>query len=221
MGLIPDSEKEKLKELFRQELKDTVEIGFIEHPGVNEEYTQIGKQLLEELAEAAEGKIKVNYYTKDEKPEFCEHEVCGPIIYFEKYPNVRFYGLPATEEFPNFIDEIIEVSHGHVHTQSERTKELAQQIDKKIKILVFVTPTCPYCPFAVRYAHTLAKLNPNVMAAMVEAYEFPQWADQYKVSAVPKNVVLDENNNVLVEWEGAPPSDAAFAEMVLQGLKKQ
>ena len=38
---------------------------------------------------------------------------------------------------------------------------------------VFVTPTCPYCPAAVRMAHSLAIASDRVTADMVESIEFP------------------------------------------------
>jgi len=85
-------------------------------------------------------------------------------------------------------------------------KEHIDQMDEPLDILVFVTPTCPYCPYAVKAAHRIAYLNPNVRGIMVEAIEYDRMADKYAVSAVPKNVVVDrETGETLIEWEGCPP----------------
>ncbi len=56
-------------------------------------------------------------------------------------------------------------------------------------MMVFVTPTCPYCPRAVILAHQFAMESPMVQAEMVEAMEFPKLSDQYGVSGVPHTTI--------------------------------
>jgi len=218
MVLDPETKK-YLQEVFKEALEDEVELGFIEDPRVNKETYEIGKELLKELEELSEDKIKVNFYNKDEKKEFCEREeACGPIIFFEKYPNVRYYGLPSGEEFGPFIEEIIEVSHGHVHLPP-KAQEIVEKINKPIKLLIFITPSCPHCPRAVVFSHKAAMLNPNITSEMIEAYEYPHWAEEYNVQAVPRNVVLNKEGKIIHDWEGAPYDPADFYQILYEGIK--
>ena len=84
-----------------------------------------------------------------------------------------------------------------------------------MKIQVFVTPTCPYCPAAVRMAHKLAMANPNIYGEAVEATEFPALSQKFYVMGVPKTVI----NEGAVQFEGAYPEDD-FVEKVLEAYKK-
>ena len=56
----------------------------------------------------------------------------------------------------------------------------------------------------------MAKANPNIRAAIVEASEYPDLVRKYRISGVPKTVVNDE-----VEVLGALP-EAAFVQSALQ-----
>ncbi len=64
-------------------------------------------------------------------------------------------------------------------------------IDRPMHIQVFVTPTCPYCPRAVRLTHQFAMKSDLIRADMIESTEFPQLANRYEVMAVPKVVIND------------------------------
>ena len=54
---------------------------------------------------------------------------------------------------------------------------------------VLTTPTCPYCPGAVRIAHRFALASPMIVADMVAAAEFPEVAQRYHAASVPLLVV--------------------------------
>lgn len=119
----------------------------------------------------------------------CEEEEYG----------VRFIGIPAEYEFKVFIDDIVDVSRGTVDLDPQ-TRALVQSIKSKARVMVFVTPSCPYCPLAVRTAHKFAVLNKHIIADAVESYEFSELAERYNVLTVPK-IVINES----VEFEGAVP----------------
>lgn len=78
---------------------------------------------------------------------------------------------------------------------------------------VFVTPTCPYCPKAVRLAHKAAIENDNITADMVEATEFPHLSMRYDVRGVPRTVV-GENFPI----EGAVP-EMEFVEKLVEAYR--
>ncbi len=127
--------------------------------------------------------------------------------------NIRFFGIPAGLEFTALIEDIMMVSEGKTRLSAE-VREKIRAIDKPVHIQVFVTPTCPYCPRAVLTAHQFAMENPNIVADMVEATEFPELAERYSVFAVPKVVI-----NETVSFEGALP-DHLFALYVLKAADR-
>ena len=113
---------------------------------------------------------------------------------------VRFFGVPSGYEFMALLDDLADVARGTTRL-SEETVAWLKELTSPIHIQVFVTPTCPYCPRAVRMAHQLAIQSPWVSADMVSANEFPHLTHRYDVMAVPKIVV----NEGTVQFEGALP----------------
>ena len=134
----------------------------------------------------------------------------------EKEYGVKYYGIPSGYEFQSLVEDIIDISRGEIDLPKS-IKEKIENIDKDIEILVFVTPTCPYCPRAVRSAHKYAIINQRIDAAMIEAMEFEDLSRQYNVMAVPK-IVIRVNGEDKEEFEGAYP-DAAFVEKIYESLK--
>ncbi|MHA1667954.1 MAG: protein disulfide oxidoreductase [Candidatus Heimdallarchaeaceae archaeon] len=178
------------------------------------------KEILELLKELApEGKIEIHEYFREEHPdEIKEYNVENyPTILLHgenrKY-DVVFSGIPSGYEFGTLVEDILDVSAEKVSLK-EHNLEKVKKIDKPMKIQVFVTPTCPYCPSAVRMAHKLAMANPKIFGEMIEATEFPELAQKYYVMGVPKTVINDGE----VQFEGAYPEDN-FIDKVLEAYKK-
>ena len=65
-----------------------------------------------------------------------------------------------------------------------------------------------------RAAHALALSNPRIKAEVIECQEFPEVAQHYQVSGVPKTVINDK-----AEFVGAVP-DEIFVNAILQALGK-
>ncbi|MEM4281041.1 MAG: thioredoxin family protein [Candidatus Caldarchaeum sp.] len=179
------------------------------------QYCREMRELTEELAELSDGKIKVNVYDFEKEAKLAANwrvdKIPALLIHGEKGYNVRFFGLPAGYEFMALLDDLIDVSRGYSRL-SPAVREKVREIDKPVHIQVFVTPTCPYCPRAVRTAHQMAIENERVTADMVEAIEFPHLANKYDVMAVPKVVINDK-----IMFEGALP-EQHFLEHVLMAL---
>lgn len=103
---------------------------------------------------------------------------------------VTFYGIPAGHEINSFVAGLMELS-GAGETLPEAMKLDLAKVDKKVNIKVFVTLGCPHCSGAVSKAHKLAFENPNIEAEMIECATFPELANKYDVSGVPKIVFND------------------------------
>ncbi|ASI99878.1 protein disulfide oxidoreductase [Thermococcus celer] len=226
MGLISDSDKKVIKEEFFSKLTNPVKIiGFTGKDHC--QYCDQLKQLMKELSELSdkltyefhdfdteEGRKIAERYRIDNAPAVT-------ITQDGKDMGVRFFGLPAGHEFGAFLEDIVDVSNARTDLMPESKEELAK-IDRDVRILVFVTPTCPYCPLAVRMAHKFAIENTNagkgrILGDMVEAIEYPEWADRYSVMAVPK-IVIQVDGEDRVQFEGAYP-EKMFMEKLLAALE--
>jgi glutaredoxin-like protein len=123
---------------------------------------------------------------------------------------IRYYGIPSGYEFTSLIEDVVAVSTGDTGL-SDETLEALTAITEPVHIQVFVTPTCPYCPGAVRMAHSMAMASDKIRADMVESIEFPYLANKYDVSGVPRTII-----NETVSLEGLGPEQLMVAK-VLQG----
>ena len=124
---------------------------------------------------------------------------------------VRLFGIPSGYEFGTLIEDIRLVSSGDPALSDATLAELAT-LSSPVTIQVFVTPTCPYCPRAVRLAHMMALESDRVKGDMVEAIEFPHLSNKYQVMGVPRTVI---NENTYLE--GAAP-EAMLMDKVREAL---
>jgi len=137
------------------------------------------------------------------------------VVHGVKECNIRFFGTPAGYEFAALVEDVIDASRGEPKNLNPRiAAALRDHVAGKTVIKVFVTPTCPYCPLAVRTAHRFAMVNDRIYGDMIEALEFLELADKYGVYVVPK-IVIEVNGEDRSEFEGALP-DAYFAAEVLK-----
>jgi len=122
---------------------------------------------------------------------------------------VRLSGIPSGHEFTSLIQDIVMVSHRDSGLNPQ-TKEFLKTLDSPVTLQVFVTPTCPYCPRAVVLAHQMALESPLVQAEMVEATEFPELSNLFKVSGVPQTTINAGAGTAV----GAMPEDNLVAEIM-------
>ncbi len=167
-------------------------------------YCEETKQLLQEIQELSD-KLDLEILDKDMSEEKLEYYKIDkfPAIVLENQKDfgIRFFGIPSGYEFGTLLQDLIYVSNLKTDL-SESTIEFVKKINKPLHFYVFVTPTCPYCPKAVLLAHQFALLNDNITADMIEATEFPDLSNRFKVYGVPKTVV---NEKIFIE--GAVPEN--------------
>jgi glutaredoxin-like protein len=178
------------------------------------------RQIVEEIA-ALSDKITPEIY------DFVEDKAAADLFGIDKIPaiailrvedgqdrdfGIRFYGIPSGYEFTSIIEDLIDVSKGESGLQP-KTKEAVAGFTEPVHFQVFVTPTCPYCPQAVRLAHKFAIESDLIRADMVEAIEFPHLSNKYHVHGVPRTVI-----NETVHQEGAAP-EPMMLEKLLETMK--
>jgi len=216
MSLISEEDKGYIREVFSSKLTNPVTIiVFITESGACE-YCKDTVRLANEVASLSD-KVDVEVYSLEKDVEKAKEYGIdkAPAITFkgDRIYNVRFFGIPAGYEFSAFIDDIIDISRRGTRL-SPMTKSKLKEIRERIHIQVFVTPTCPYCPRAVRLAHQFAMENDNIVGEMVEAMEFPELANKYGVMSVPHIVINDE-----FEFIGAYP-EPQFLQQIFRAFEK-
>jgi len=216
MALISEKDRDYLRDIFAKELENEVKLVFFTQksglfvPGVECQYCKETGELVRELGEIS-NKIKVEVYDflsdEDIVKQYNIKRIPAIALLGEEDYGIRFYGIPSGYEFGSLIEDIVDVSKRETKLSKE-IKERLSKIDKEVNIQVFVTPTCPYCPRMVHIAHQFALENHHISADMVEVIEFPQLANYYEVSGVPKTVINEKEEIV-----GAVP-EASFLESI-------
>jgi glutaredoxin-like protein len=150
------------------------------------------KRLVEELA-ALDPRLsfeEVNFVLEPEKVAAfgITRTPAIAIVAPEKDHGIRMYGLPSGYEFGSLIDAILSVSKGTT-SLSPDTKAALAKLEQPVHIQVFSTPTCPYCPRATELAFEFAIESERVTADGIEVTGYPELAQRYRVSGVPKTVV--------------------------------
>lgn len=213
LNLLSASEKTRLAELLKQRLVNEVRLVVFTQE-TECEFCKESRNLVEEVASVSD-RIKVEVYdlVKDEGKarEYGIDKIPAIAVKGKRDYGVRFYGVPGGYEFTPLIEAIVDASTGSTRL-SPTTKERLKAVNKPVHIQVFTTPTCPYCPRAVRLAHQFAVENENIRADMVESIEFPQLVYKYRVMGVPKVII-----NETVEFTGAYPEEL-FLTHLLQAL---
>jgi glutaredoxin-like protein len=200
--VIPLRDQEYIRRLFEQELEGRVKIDYFTQrpsklivPGREEcaACEDTGK-LLSELAALSE-KITLTVYELAEAPDDAKKlkidKVPGIVVRGPSNRGLRFFGAPAGNEFPNFVETIVAASKQKVDIGAESAKHL-RKLKDKVSVAVYVTPTCPYCPQMVRSAYRLALASAHVDATAIEINEFPRLAQQLGVRSVPLTVLNGE-----------------------------
>jgi len=211
MGLIPEEQKQRLKEEFERSLKDDTKI-LVFTQETECPFCKQTRELVEEVA-GVSNKIKVEVYdfVKDSEKakEYQVDKVPAIAILGKKDFGIRFYGLPYGYEFKSFTDSIINISKGTTDL-SEETKKKLESIKTSVHIQVFVTLTCPYCPIVASIAHKFAIENDLIRADMIDVSEFPHLGHKYSIMGVPKTVI-----NEKTEFVGAVPEELFVQQVAL------
>jgi glutaredoxin-like protein len=172
------------------------------------------RQLLEEvtaLSDKIELKVLDLKAEADQAAAAKVDKIPATILAGARDYGIRFFGIPSGYEYASLVDALIDVSRGTT-SLTPKTKEALKAVSREVHIQVFITPTCVYCPRAVRLAHQFALESPFITADMIESQEFPKLSDTFSVRGVPKTVI-----NGKVSIEGVVPEDVVL-EAVLKSL---
>lgn len=176
------------------------------------QYCAQTRGLLEELA-AMSDRINLKVYDfvadAEEARAYGIDKIPATVLMTDQDLGIRYFGVPAGYELNALVETIQDLSRNETDLEPEALADL-EDLSDDIHIQVFVTPTCPYCPAAVRTAYRFAQEHGRIRADGVEVVEFPYLATRYHVRGVPM-VVINEQ----VSFVGAR-SGAYFAEKILE-----
>jgi glutaredoxin-like protein len=212
MQLINDEYRTKLKEQFSKSVENEVNLKLFKDKDPECKYCNDTEQLLREMSEIDDKiKVEVSYIGDEEASKYKLEKGPVVILFSEKFQNgnVRYFGIPSGYEFRSLIEDIETFSSGNIDLKESTVAKL-KEVNKPVSIKVFITPTCPYCPAAVRMAHKFALVNPQITGDMVESYEFDKMAEEAAVSSVPHTVINQEEPII-----GAQPEEIFLEEVLM------
>ncbi|HVO36914.1 MAG TPA: FAD-dependent oxidoreductase [Candidatus Acidoferrum sp.] len=207
--MIDDKTRTELQQIL-QNLVKRVKLVFFTQPNA----CPSCEQQLELLKEATSlsDKLELEVYDfvlhGDEARNFKIDKIPATAVIGKKDYGIRFYGLTVGYEFTSLLEAILMVSTERSGLDPQ-VEALVKSINEPVHLQVMVTLTCPYCPRMVHTAHQFAFVNDEVRADMVEASEFPQLVQKYRVTAIPKTIV-----NEVYSFEGALPEAAVYLEIL-------
>ena len=118
---------------------------------------------------------------------------------------IRYYGAPLGNELPTLLQAITMAATGKTELSDESRAQL-KAISSPVRLQVFFTPTCVYCPRMISLANQAAIESPFVSTVAIDATEFPDLVRRYNVNGVPKTIVGETK-----ELLGAVPEDQFVA----------
>jgi len=151
------------------------------------------RRALRQIADADEG-VAVDAFNlvldADKAAEYRVDRVPAVIVAAPDRDRVRYYGAPLGGELPTLVDAI-RMARTAESGLSAATKARLKSLTSPIRLQVFFTPTCGYCPQMITLANRLAIESPMISSVAIDAAEFPDLVRKYNVNGVPKTVVDD------------------------------
>ena len=197
--MIPLRDQEYLGQRFQKDLANRVRIDYFSQrpsriyvPGREDcQFCEETRLLLEELASLSD-RISLTVHELSESKELAQElavdKVPAIVIRGQTNRPVRFFGIPTGNEFPGFVETLLDAARGTVDLKAETMKAL-RKVKSDVEVQVFVTPTCPYYPSLARTAHKFALQNPHLSVEVVEVNEFPALGQRLGIRAVPTTVI--------------------------------
>ncbi len=159
--------------------------------------------VMRELA-ALSGRIRLTEHqiSRDEMAgKLGVHSVPATVVRGPNNRALKLYGLPAGSLFPVFLETIIAASHGGFEAQRNgvalalTTKQRLKRLRDDVRMVVFVTPTCPYSPQMALMAFALGIESHRIRPEVIVATEFPRLVQRHSIKGVP-TIVLDDDTAV-------------------------
>ena len=151
------------------------------------------RRALAQLVEAHEGLTLETHNVvldKEDAASYAVDRVPAVIVAAPGRDRVRYYGAPLGNELPTLIQAIRMTTTGETGV-TEVTRAKLQTLTRPVRLQVFFTPSCGYCPAMINLANRLAIESPWISSVAIDATEYPDLVQRYEVNGVPKTVIND------------------------------
>jgi len=188
--LIDAKTRQELKKLFGESLTRTVDITV--YSTGDEDIHEFARQFPSELSELSD-RIAVKMLP-------ARDDLTNPSVVIGENLGYRFtfLGTPYGHEASTII-EVVQLLSGGRSSLAPKYQQALMKLDRDVKIQVFVTPSCPYCPQAALLAVQVMLANPQrVSVEVVEAQENQELSMQYRVSSVPQQVINGAMDSITI-----------------------
>ena len=184
---LPQDTRDYLRELLGK-LPKPVHVELFTKDGLNDRYNEFARNFLGDMAALSEN-IRLSEHSLDHEHAKKRGVDGSPEILVEpdRY-KLRFSGAPAGEEARGFLETLILAAAGQSGLAGPVQKMLAG-LEQPRQAMVFVSPTCPFCPGQVLNGVKAAIERPDLISfRMVEIGENPELSDKHNVGSVPHTV---------------------------------
>ncbi len=107
---------------------------------------------------------------------------------YDNKAKIHYLALPEGPEEAPFYDALNSLAKGDIYREAPLSQTLAN-LEQPAELLVFIAPTCPHCPQAVKVANQVALASPRVSVSIIDVQQFPKLAERFAVSSVPLTVL--------------------------------
>ena len=184
--------KQAIEEQARSEIKDVfkkfrqpIEIHLFTAPGENQAYTEAARQSIQAVS-GLSPKIEMKEFGLDH-PSAHELgvEFAPTLVFNPGKVKVKWLGAPVGREGLTFIEALIMLGFGKIGV-SQDSEKILKSLNSPREVMVFVSPTCPYCPQQAVNALKAALARPDVVSLeIIDIQAFPQLAEKYSAFSVP------------------------------------
>ena len=102
--------------------------------------------------------------------------------------NICYLALPEGLETAPFVESLIALGSAEPAARPSWSGALVE-LDEEIELWVFVSPSCPHCPEAVRAALALANVSRRARVSIIDVHRYPTLAERFAVRSVPLTVI--------------------------------
>jgi len=127
--------------------------------------------------------------------------------WLETAAGIRFHALPEGDKLDSLVDAL-RPPDGDDAAIPAAQRTWLQQMPLPAEIRLYIAPTCPFCPQALKQWVALARTGRQLRLRVIDGALFPEKAREDKIRAVP-TLVLDPH----LRWSGRIPVNAVLEQL--------
>ena len=166
-------------------LPHPVDVHLFAQPGDGEIFSRVARQALSTFGGLSD-RLRI-YEQAPDGPEAARHGIDRfPTLLLapDRY-RIRWHGAPMGEEGRTFIELLFLVGAGDSGL-SEDSRRMLKSLDATRDLMVFVSPSCPYCPQQAVNAARAAVERPDLVSlTLIDTLANPDLAEQHGAQSVP------------------------------------